>query len=540
MNYNNIKTCEKHKKAHITEDLFKKLKDKTMRALSLGGVMLVFFTGCSGQTTSKEDVENTKLPSNKLEDKIDEGTSYNNIEEIIDVDETTTLEDKTQETTTSRGDEVERPSNKQENDIATYNKLLNNMNAELNKKDFSKEAKEAFKDVLDSLYKNYPTWQSVYKDLPPVEEYIENNLINTIKDINSISIYDANSEEGKKLQEEGEALGKVDANWNITMIFRGEEEHQEDVERFFHEIIHIKQKNIVFNDSYYNGNEELRTIILEGSTTFNQKFVNPLTPKVGGTWAIANEKGTRKLNYNNDTGIGYLVELNAYENLVYLAGYNTMDKVEKGEISLSELKGTIAENYGQNKSNKIWDKMTEWYGTYKSEGWQSDKAYQTGIEVQKLYLECIKQDIEQLNHNQIEKYMDIYRNYKLKNLPQVLDSNENNITNEIFDIDTLDNLMVDKIVEANVMNFTSNEQENRKAIKAVLYASNEAYYDTSGIYQNKYLPSKIADAEYKYENGKMIMTYEDENGKIVNLQVVFDSEKGTIKETETTKEDIER
>ena len=50
----------------------------------------------------------------------------------------------------------------------------------------------------------------------------------------------------------------------------------DDIERTFHEIIHCKQKQILFNEEYFKGNEAIWQVMIEGSTTFNQKFVKEI------------------------------------------------------------------------------------------------------------------------------------------------------------------------------------------------------------------------------------------------------------------------
>ena len=447
MNYNNIKVCEDHEKVHIPDNLLTKLWNGLFKVLCVVGPIALTFTSCSGEKDVKKDIKETTIPKDKVETKVDEN-AYNDIEDkiVVPEQESTTLEEY-EESTTSRGTEAERPVNKEENDNIKYNELLNKMNSELAKKNFSKEANQVFKDIFDKLYKNYPTWQKAYKDLPSVEEYMQNNLINTIKSINSITIYDSKSEMGQKLQEQGQPLGQTDSKGNITMIFRGGEEYNDDIERTSHEIKHCDQEAILFNQEYFKGNEAIWQLIVEGSATFHQKFVNPLDTNVGGTWAISNGAGTSTINYNKDNCLGYLVELNAYENLVYLAGYDTMNKVEKGEISLLDLKNTIAKSYGQDKADKIWNTMHKWYSAY-NENWQSDEAYQAGIELQKLYLECIEQDIKNLKPEQVEAFGTVYGYYKSKNLPQIENSNGENITNEVFDIYRLDALIVQKEIES--------------------------------------------------------------------------------------------
>ena len=220
-----------------------------------------------------------------------------------------------------------------------------------------------------------------------------------------------------------------------------------------------------------------------------------------------------------------------------------MDKVEKGEISLSELKETIAQNYGQEKANKIWNTIHKWYSAY-NENWKSDETYNAAVDLQELYFDCIKQDIGDLKtKDQVKKFMDIWRGYKLKVLPQIEDSDGKNITNEFFEeIDEIDNVLTDKIIGTNTMYFTPDEKMNRAAIKyGVLSASNKGYFDSDGIYEDVYLPPTIEGTNYRYKgNGKSIITYENRYGETVNIEITFD-ENGIkeIKEADIRENDIQ-
>ena len=172
------------------------------------------------------------------------------------------------------------------------------------------------------------------------------------------------------------------------------------------------------------------------------KFANPFNLNVGGIWSIENEEGSLIIDYNKDNGAGYLVDLNAYEKLVYLVGYNTMDKVEKGELPISIVEETITKKYGKTQASKFLQTMKEWYTEYNN-SYKGEEIYNLAIEFENVFLECVKQDINMLQtENEIREYKEIWEHYKTKNLPQVTeDEAKNNITNEIFNIESIDNML---------------------------------------------------------------------------------------------------
>lgn len=138
--------------------------------------------------------------------------------------------------------------------------------------------------------------------------------------------------------------------------------------------------------------------------------------------------------------------------------------------------------------------------------------------------------------------MDIYRNYKLKILPQIRDIGETDITESLLKIDELDNLLIDKVVKSGVIKFTADDEINRMAIKCMLFASNSAYPNKEGTYDNVYLPPDINNTTYIYKgNGILIMQFKDKEGKEISLNVEFDGTqiKG-IKEVPIEKEEISR
>ncbi len=360
----------------------------------------------------------------------------------------TTTQQTIQENTTKKHEEQNSNIDKE------YNELFKQLNKELNKKSFSEEVNELFVDTFKRLYNNYHTWQNGYKDLPNSSEYIKSNLIDVIKNIEKINYYEKGTKKGDEMEEQGNALAWTTFDENdklvVTIIAAkpdkaDEDERNRDIERFYHEIAHCKQANtMIYSSNYFQKNEKTKNLYLEGAATFHMKFTNPLTEDIGGIWSVENKKGDLIINYNKDTGLGYLVDLNAYEKLVYLVGYNTMDKVEKGEAPLSIVEKTIAEKYGKKQASEFLQTMEEWYAEY-NKSYKSDKVCNLSIELENEFLEFVKQDINSSkNKDKIEEKKRVWSHYKKRNLPEVTDGEEKNITNKIFNVKLVDNALKSK------------------------------------------------------------------------------------------------
>lgn len=174
------------------------------------------------------------------------------------------------------------------------------------------------------------------------------------------------------------------------------------------------------------------------------KFTNTYTLEIGGIWSVENEKGDLVVNYNKDNCVGYLLHLNAYEKLVYLVGYTTMDKVEKGEVPISAVEEAIAKKYGADKATEFLNTMKEWNIEYNN-SYKSDEVYNLAIELENKFLEFVKQDINSLKTEQeIKEYKTIWERYKTKNLPQVIEEDSKDVTNKTFNIDSIENMLKNK------------------------------------------------------------------------------------------------
>ena len=341
---------------------------------------------------------------------------------------------------------------------AEYKRLRAKLDKELNKKDFSKQADTIFIDTFERLYENYPTWQHGYRDLPSREEYITENFINIIKYIYDVEYNIEGTKKDIELEEEGNWLAwtTFDENYNLIVSITAKKagkadikERNDDIECFYHEITHCNQKNIMISKSdYFDKDEDVKEIYIEGGATFHMKFTYPFKYEELGSWSIEDKKGNYIIEYTKDNCIGYLVELNAYEKLVYLVGYSTMDKVEKGKISLSALEKNIAKKYGKQQASDFWKTMREWYVKY-YESYKGDEIYNLAIEFEKQFLSFVEQDIDSLKtQKQAKKYKPIYDFYMTKNLPTVTALKTNkDITKKTFNISALDKKLNEKLSE---------------------------------------------------------------------------------------------
>lgn len=377
-------------------------------------------------------------------------------------------------------------------------KLRYELEEELVKKDFPEEAKTFIRECFKQLYKYYPTWRFMYKDLPSREEYIRDNLINVIPNIPEIEMVKAGTARANDLTDVASAFTEQD--FRVRVVYEDptvatEEQHLSDLELLLHEFAHCETPN-VFNPLPYEQSEELRQWFTEGEATFHSKFMFPLTSNQDSAWMIRNESNTRTINYGKTTGVGYMFNLYSYENLVYLAGYDTVKQVGHHD-GVSLVRHTITQKYGKEEEQAFWELLCYINDSW-DEAWNTDALYESAVQLQNMLLDFIKQDIRALDPNnpeEIQKYMDVYRGYKLKIMPSVGDDEYNLYTNEVFEVDETDELLIDKIEEAHLYSFSKNRKLNRMAIKSILYADNETHGEPFG----DYLPTNICGTQYSYE-----------------------------------------
>lgn len=414
-----------------------------------------------------------------------------------------------------------------------YRTCLKKIDQALEKKDFPKIAKKLIREGFYQIYKNYYEWHAVYKDLPSIQEYTKETLIRSIKNTKRIKAIREDSKLGKKLLKNGSALGFTSCDGEITLIYKNPktasaEDHMLDLEHLFHELKHCKDRKF-FKKLGYNVDEYgIELAIFEGGATFHMKFINPLSANNTTYKFLETKNGRKSINYGKDTGSGYMFDLYVYENLVYLAGYDTVESVGLGQ-STNVIKKAISKKNGKDKAKAIWNGLLHLRNCFLNDEYQSDEVFEFAVNLQKVINECIRKDIKELNVNRktdVKRFMEVYRNYKLKIMPRVLFDSFQNHTRKCFDIGTLDDLMVGKIMKSKAVDRISQNRElNKMALKAMLFADNDFIKGDSIVYY----PSSIYGTTYKYREeakiGYLYMQYIDPKGENVVIFIKFNKEK---------------
>lgn len=158
------------------------------------------------------------------------------------------------------------------------------------------------------------------------------------------------------------------------------------------------------------------------------KFTRSASEEAGGSWLIANENDEINIAYNKANCQGYLLEMNIYEKLVYLAGYNNVEKVENKEAAFSIIQDAISKKYGKEETDKFFQAINDLYIEYNNT-WKGEETYNLAVNLEKLFLNFMRQDISNLKtEKELKKFGEIYDFYTTKNIPEV----RNNITGEII------------------------------------------------------------------------------------------------------------
>ncbi len=445
----NIECNEEHKKISVPANIRTKLRMlATIAGVATVGVLSVAtFSGCSAEkkeiqsfpdvpTTSyveqinEEQVESRQEIEYEFEDtqeNIEEPEEYEDYEEY---EEDVVEEQQDEYEEEEEYQEEENEYNQNYND-SEYNELSNRLQGIIEEKGFTNnEINMLLKETLDKLYSNYSSWQQGYDDMPNVVDYINENFLDVLENkVYEIEFVDENSSRGQQLLNDGMPAGATrveHGKYCIRMIVPKNIDSNEDtrsysIEELLHEIIHCKQGEITFNSDYFDGHDSVIDIYTEGAATFHEKFTNEYTTDVLGSWSIANNSGTKTIDYTKENGIGYLVELNAYEKLVYLLGYNFMNKIDNGEIPFSKVEIEMGKIYRETGKTFL-NQMTQWYTNYQEKGWQDDKTYNSAVKFENSFLEIAKKD----------KNKEKFNHYLEKNLPTVSDASGKDITDQVF------------------------------------------------------------------------------------------------------------
>lgn len=334
--------------------------------------------------------------------------------------------------------------------VPTYEQLLEMLNEKIAEKDFSENSELLILDAFDYVYKNYDSWNHLYKDIPTKEEFLQNRFIKAVEVVSDIAFY----VEGTKEAENQEALGLTSADENnvpfieivaLPKELADEEERNFSAEVLCHELAHALQGEYLWDINIDMGiKHSLDYTLIEGAATFYQKFANTYTTEVMGGWSICNEDESITIEYGKENGLGYLVYLNDYEKLIYLSDFETMHKLDRGEIKGKDLIKVIDDKYGEGTTVKLLDLFAKRADIYE-ESHIGKKVFDYSVEIENLFLGCICQDIEKAKTKQeLELVEKLYRGYCEKNMPVVYDKNDNIITKTVFETEMVEKALKDK------------------------------------------------------------------------------------------------
>lgn len=419
-----------------------------------------------------------------------------------------------------------------------YNQQKNRLKEILSEKGLVKRADKYIYAILDKLYENYQSWQNTNLNLPDLYTFVDEYLIDSVEKVNKVFFYEENSSEGKEL----DGRGVTDHDRNVFILYSDDETIDSDyldIEVLFHELIHCKQ--IAETPNFEN--EELEDafsfydILIEGGATYYSRFVQKKTLFQCGSNIINNSSGTKEISYNKEYCIGYLNLVEMYNKLIYLTENTLSTELFNGSNQKKSLFLLISDRYGNRLTEELLTCINKWSEYYNNDIYINDTLFDLSVKIEKLFLQCIKIDIDSLDINKpddILYFAELYRNYKLMFMPQIFE-NEVNVTKDVLEIKKYDTALVDKIIASKaVRKFSDNEVLNKMATSILIYDSPEEFpgYDKEK-YDSYYLPSDIDVSTYSYSEkgntGKMVFNFYDNHQECdVELSIWF-NDKDIIK-----------
>lgn len=314
----------------------------------------------------------------------------------------------------------------------SYDELRDILTEKLDEADYNDGADELFYDVFDALYNNYPDWSANYPDLPDTDDYIINNLIKPIENIENVYIH--HSEEAAR-----EAYGaEPPAAWTEYPTYEScdvhiwlGEEGIGDTELFYHEITHAAMMEAAVSDE--NGEDYiLLNVLMEGGATFHMRFTNEFTTETFGMWGVSD--GEYYMDYRKENCEGYLIDLNDYEKIRYVVGYGQLSAFERNEATVSDLIDTAASRYTREEAEHFFKLISARSEKY-AEAYNSEGVFDMSVELENIFLGFIRQDMEKADGSDLEGIKAEYDYYVEKNLPHIyIEDTMTDVTEDFLDL----------------------------------------------------------------------------------------------------------
>jgi len=398
-----------------------------------------------------------------------------------------------EEATTKPSEEATtKPSEKPtvpNDDIIVTNKTIEEILTEkLDSKNYNELQKKYILDIYHKLDKNYDKYANLYgiAGLPSKDVYLKEHLINPLDEIIEFNLIDRNSAEAQQLLELGNSvawltMSAIDNTKNsVTLLYAADEY---DSEYLYHEISHAQNTKCVNSVEFYyfdNVFHDYRfDVFIEGHATFHEQFVNNLYQKNSATWQVKNSNGNT-IMYNKQNGIGYIQPYNIYANLLLVAGYDTMEELSK-TADFSVLENSLKNQYSSEIANNLIHQMKN---NNTSGDVVNDSRYNNCVKFQNAILDALKTKVEKITtKSEMEQFLQFYKLYQQYLLPRVFETDNKyvskEITYEVFNLSDLENAIINKASQLNVVNGNSNEK--KVVMKAILFSRDKLY----GLYHNE-------------------------------------------------------
>lgn len=256
-----------------------------------------------------------------------------------------------------------------------------------------------------------------------------------------------------------------------------------------HEITHLNQSGV--SQQYFLDKEkQLKTsdltwgagFLVEGDATVHQIVTKPI---VFGTPSaidfIRNSSITKEAFLHAPTAesSAYIRDVSYYKKFEMLAGYKVMLDYKTGKISFDGVLNAIDKKYGTGTGWKLYSLINEIEKTrILKKTRNSDGQFNSMVELEKLFLNCLIKDVSRLNNKQdVQKYFNAYRAYKNLYMPYFSEYKSNaiqpytkSLTDALLPTTTIENMLVDKAIAYKALPvFSKNSDMNKKIAKSLFY-----------------------------------------------------------------------
>ncbi len=376
-----------------------------------------------------------------------------------------------------------------------YTELYDKLCEVIEQKNWDDDIKEVFIEGMKSLYDSYDNIYNSYSILgyPEKEKYIEDNYINPLKGL--YKVYILSDEEMERTGHNYAAYVTYDDNGRLEMYLKNIPSEETELKSYIntlqHEVRHLMQEG-----HYYDNNTFfLSHAITEGWAVLGE--LNSYRENTGEDiteyWKRINGDGKNDSlqdgNYLLVGGKGSTTEYawlsNMMLKLMIIVGYDDMLKMERNEISISDMVDRIYQNLGEEQADRFIDDIKtsslnySWdsIGNMEAFYFNDDADVNKVIDTENMVLNVLKNKISKADSKEeIQSYFNFYYIYKkyycikyqevqyIDNGMYVTDK-----SNEKFMIDEIESVLIDKAIEHNVITkISDNDEMNRIAIKALL------------------------------------------------------------------------